>query len=695
MRLFIICAFLIGIGTRVIYAQNHDSIATKQLEEVVVNANPNTTNASGVYFIPSNKQKTTAQNGIDLLRRMAIPQIKVGLADDNVTTTSGNSVSIFINFVQASAEELDGLKTSDVRRVEYFYSPSDQKFMGERNVINIIVQPYIYGGYTKLSLAEKFFIGLSSTTSVYSKFSYKKMTYDIFIGSRNFNNHHISNNIQSEYLVSDNESNPSWEYRFQTPESSRYCQNIIPISFRATYSKKGFQMKNSLAFTFQETPYNTTSGSLNFTPLINFSQNYTTENSSRVKTLSYNGNYNFNLPKQFYLTLSPKASYSHNNQVYNYSSSSNGIFNEAVENNNSVSIMAMTRKIVADVHYLFLRAFGGNSNYQVKYKGYTTSSDRMNELYGGVAFQYGYYTDRFSADFLLGVRSERNTTNNDTENELYPYANVNFGWSPNQSHSLNLAISYSKEPMSANLKSPNIMQDNELMYYVGNPKLKYSPNLMANLGYNWIPNNWLQIYPFAQFFGIYDRYVPIYTPYLDGTAIIRKYENNGNHYRTQVGLSVTANLLNGNLQLQFMPSQFLYRSSGYYDMHYNPFSFSCSAIYYMNKFYFSGFYEMKNKVLWTNSGTIYTDRSQLHFTAGWSNNDLNIRIGISNPFRTSWVAATKEFITPIYKEFLTSFGTTAHFNLNLSATYTFGYGKKVSRGNEVGEQSSTFSAILQ
>ncbi len=454
-------------------------------------------------------------------------------------------------------------------------------------------------------------------------------------------------------------------------------------------------MKNTVAFTFQETPHSSAEGLLHFSPKIFLPQNYSSTNSSMARTVSYNGNFNFNLPNQYYLTITPKASYSHNNQNYCYTSDESIINNIAKEDSYAASVMAMGRKILADVHYLFIRGFSGHSNYKVDYSGTTVSSDRIKESYGGASIQYGYYTDRITADLLLGIRGERNATNTESETEVYPFASANFGWSPNQKHSLNISLSYSKEPMNANIKSPNILQENELMYYCGNPNLKYSPNFMANLGYNWIPNSWLQFSPFAQFYGIFDRYVPIYTPYKDGDAILRHYENDGNHYRTQIGVAVTANLLNGNLQLQIMPSQFLYKSTGYYDMTYNPFALSCSAIYYIGNFYFSGFYEMKNRTLWTNSGTIYKDRSQLQFSAGWSKSDLNIRIGISNPFRTSWVSATKEFATPIYKEFVTSFGTTAHFNLNFSVTYTFGYGKKVSRNNEVGEQQNSTSAILK
>ena len=695
MRFFSICAICMWMGTGVTYAYDNDTTTVRRLDEVVVKADLNRADAEGIYFIPSARQKNTAQNGIDLLRRMAIPQIKVGLADDNVSTNVGDAVSIYINYVKASAEELDGLKTSDVRKVEYFYSPSDQRFMGERNVINIVVQPYAYGGYTKLSLGEKFFIGLSSTASAYSKFTYKKMTYDVFIGSRNFNNRHVANGRESEYLVSDNAKGSFWVQRLQNPDNSRYSENIIPVSFRAGYTRKGFQMKNTIAFTFQEIPHGTTNGSLDFSPAIFPSFTYSVDNRSVVRSLSYNGSFNFNLPGEYYLMFTPKASYGLNNQNYYYAAGENKIINSANEDNTSASIMAMGRKVFSGIHNIYLRGFGGYSNYRVRYSGTTVSSDRIQETYGGASFQYGYYTDRITADFLLGIRGEQNTTNAESETEIYPFASANFGWSYDQRHALNLSLSYSKEPMSASLKSPNILMENELMYYCGNPHLRYSPNIMANVGYNWFFTNWLQISCFSQFFGIFDRYVPVYTPYLNGKAILRGYENNGNHYRTQIGIAVTANLLDGNLQLQLMPSQFFYKSTGYYDITYNPFSFSCSAIYYLGKFYFSGFYEMKNRTLWSNSGTIYKGRSQLQFSAGWSKSDLNVRVGISNPFRTSWASATKEFITPLYKEHLVSYGTSAHFNLNFSITYILGYGKRISRSNEVGEQSRSASAILK
>ena len=51
--------------------------------------------------------------------------------------------------------------------------------------------------------------------------------------------------------------------------------------------------------------------------------------------------------------------------------------------------------------------------------------------------------------------------------------------------------------------------------------------------------------------------------------------------------------------------------------------------------------------------------------------------------------------SPLYTEYKENIGTSSHSRINTTATYTFGYGKKVQRGNEVGEQSGTSSAIIK
>ena len=43
------------------------------------------------------------------------------------------------------------MNLQDVKRVEYLESPADPRFMGEKFVVNFIMEEYIYGGYVKLS----------------------------------------------------------------------------------------------------------------------------------------------------------------------------------------------------------------------------------------------------------------------------------------------------------------------------------------------------------------------------------------------------------------------------------------------------------------------------------------------------------------------------------------------------------------
>ena len=82
-----------------------DTVKTKDLKEVVVEAQMQKTSSNVTTYYPDKNSKRTAQNAIDLLDRMAIPQFKVNPADGSVATPSGDSVAIYIDMEQATQEE--------------------------------------------------------------------------------------------------------------------------------------------------------------------------------------------------------------------------------------------------------------------------------------------------------------------------------------------------------------------------------------------------------------------------------------------------------------------------------------------------------------------------------------------------------------------------------------------------------------
>ncbi len=71
-----------------------DSVKTQELDEVVVEAQMQRTNATSSTYTPTSRQKSSAQNAIDLLRQLAIPQININLVDNAVTTPSGQNVAV-------------------------------------------------------------------------------------------------------------------------------------------------------------------------------------------------------------------------------------------------------------------------------------------------------------------------------------------------------------------------------------------------------------------------------------------------------------------------------------------------------------------------------------------------------------------------------------------------------------------------
>ena len=145
-----------------------DSIKTKELGEVVVEAQMQRTSATVSSYIPTSKQKNSSQTATDLLNRMAIPQLSPGMGN-SVKTNTGKAVNIYIDYLPASEQDLSGMRMADVKKLEYYDYPKDPRFQGSAHVINFIMQKYEYGGYLKAS-ANEFFISNSGQLNLYSKF---------------------------------------------------------------------------------------------------------------------------------------------------------------------------------------------------------------------------------------------------------------------------------------------------------------------------------------------------------------------------------------------------------------------------------------------------------------------------------------------------------------------------------------------
>ena len=176
-----------------------DRDTTHELNEVVVEAQMQRTDAKKSTYIPTARQKNASQSGADLLDQMSIPQLNVTL-NGNIQTNSGKEVAVFIDYIPATDNDLKAMRISDVKRVEYYEYPADPRLQGHQFVVNYIMTKYEYGGYVK-GYDHTNLIDFSEQLLGNVRFQYKKMTYDLMGYGWGHNSSHYGSELTETYRL--------------------------------------------------------------------------------------------------------------------------------------------------------------------------------------------------------------------------------------------------------------------------------------------------------------------------------------------------------------------------------------------------------------------------------------------------------------------------------------------------------------
>lgn len=158
-HILFVTAIIISLNAIATSTDNNSNDTTyKELKEFVVEGQSSFITDNGMIFIPNKQVKNASNDAISLLRNMAIPVLQIDPLGNSVKNISNSDVSIFIDFQPATQQEILGMRTKDVVRVEYYDNPTDPRFKGSRAVVNFIMKKYQYGGYLKLNAGQSFFI---------------------------------------------------------------------------------------------------------------------------------------------------------------------------------------------------------------------------------------------------------------------------------------------------------------------------------------------------------------------------------------------------------------------------------------------------------------------------------------------------------------------------------------------------------
>lgn len=505
-----------------------DSIKLQELNEVVIEASNQRTSSNVSTYIPMARQKNAASDAISLLSQMSIPQIEVDPISQAVKTASGQGVAVFIDYLPATAHDLQGMKTQDVKKVEYYLHPTDPRFQGAHYAINFIMQKYEWGGYTKLN-ADKWF-GVNRTEGeVYSKMAFKSMIFDVYADEIYLTNRHGgAASVETFHFDNLNGMGPQTVQRTSETNSSLYRNNSNDFALRALYNGRNVRISNRLSYSLTNVPHNDAVSSLLYSSALYAPATATSLTSNHNRALSYNGNFFFNFSRKFSLEAEAEYTYGKNRSNSLYSTGEAlAIVNNASEDVHNFQFNPRLYWNLNEKNSLNLYlATVHNWNF-IDYYGSSPSYQKYNIGAYCVGVQYNLTLDKWDIGGEFGWLWERNHISDSHMSNNFPQANAYATFSPTDKHQFELNWRYGKDVPDASQKSPNMLQQDELMWYQGTPTLSDYSYHSAGLTYTWLPNNKWQVAADGYVFMLGNRCVTIYSPIAPEGTMLRKYVNNG------------------------------------------------------------------------------------------------------------------------------------------------------------------------
>ncbi len=647
-------------------------------------------------FLPTARQKDSSSGAIDLLSQMAIPQIQVDPINKSIKIPGGGNVSVFIDYVAATTQDLSSMNTTDVKKVEFYAFSHDPRFKGANYVINFIMNKYEWGGYTRLN-ADQWFSIHRTEGSVYSKFVYKKMTFDIFANEIYFSNRHRGANVTELFRFTDlKNSGPAEITRKSSTDKSRYNVNLNDLSFRAVYSDDKSQFANSLGITFQNTPHEDMTNTVRYSTQDLTTETSENENSSKDLSLTYTGDYYRQLSEAVSLQSEATYTYAHNdlNSTYRLAEKP-AIVNDATENIHAVTIAPRLEWTINDKHYLSFSGDGRWKHHLLNYTGNSPSIQTYNILVGVIGAGYDISLEKTQLGASFSWAWEKNNIAGFKLSNSFPVFEFHGVYTPNRKNQLQLLFNLGRQIPNAVNKSPNMLQQDELMWYTGSPDLRDNSTTLTRLTYTFLPNNRFQLGFNSHYYLSRNRVAAVYTPNAPDGTMLRKYTNSGNYHCAMFGLSGTVKLLGNNLVLNGRPQLWLRESTGDYSLKNTDLVFQASATYYFGKFSLFGYYCTPSKYIEEENGYVERNKSVYLLSLGWHKGPLHVGIEAYNFLHTSWSASKKTLTSQYYDFSRTDYDTDYHQRFSINVRYTFNYGRKVNTRDEVSSTEKAESAILK
>lgn len=658
------------------------------LDEVSVAAEGAVLNAKGISYYPNDRQKKSAYDGTSLLRNLAIPNLQINPLDNTVQTVAREVVSLFIDGREVSADEIAVLRPKDVIRVEFYERPIPE-FMNKRNVVNYVVRKYTFGGYVTLR-GMQFFIDDEGDYQAYGKVNRNNWSF-LVVGKGNYSNdNNMGNDVSETFRMPEgtltrysrflngnvNKKNPYGGFSANYSDSTLLFNTTLAVNHKSDNSWS----RNSITYTPQtfadtesETRADNRSNAVQWDGFLRKMMKKGQSLTGKAGFVYWNENNN-----RYYKLLNDGSQIDNLTSADNYAVTAAVSYMKNFRHNNSLTLTPSTDITLYDNHYRGsavsdLKLFTTNTSLEIRYAQQVGSKLNIQASFAGIVATYG--------------ETEKNKTV-----QFIPSPSLNIDYRINDKNRLNAHTSFKQIPPSpSDLNDVEISVD-ELTVVRGNPNLRIRQYTDYGLSHTALLENF-SLYTYISGITLLNRRALSYQP--ENGKMVQTFINSGDSHFLALGHDVSVHLLNKSLYLSAGIGYNPQFQTGYYDRTNHEIIYHGSLYWIYNNFTVQGYYQ-SNRLNMNDAGYTYSWPAVYGIALSYHWRNLNIEGVFSNWFNKD-ASMHRTLYSPYFDSDMQMYspelvGITP--SIKLTVTYTFDFGKKVKRDDNVNLNIETESGLL-